>query len=468
MAKHTLNGSERTEVSGSKNLGQYDLKEKIDVTLMLRRQNEAEFQLLLEKLNMGQDIPSLDRMTFIRQFGAGREDILKVSDFASSYGLTVTREDEASSSMVLNGTVAQFQQAFDVKLERYEHPKGGYYRGRKGVIHIPGDLHGVITAVLGLDNRPQARPHFRVHPDHVNSAVSETQGKQSAPVTPTVSFTPMQIASLYNFPPGDGSGQCIGIIELGGGYKESNLSSYFSSLGMKEPTVIPVAVGKSGNNPTGDLNGPDSEVSLDIEICGTVAPGAKIVVYFSNNADADFVDAINHAIYDTTNKPSVISISWGDAESAWTSQAMQSFNNALQVAALLGITVCVSTGDTGSSLGLKDGSDHVQFPASSPYVLSCGGTRLVMTGNSVDGEVAWNDGPDGGSSSGGVSTVFPLPIWQAGLSAAHTDGVANALTKRGIPDVAGSASPLTGYDIQVDGRTGVLGGTSAVAPLWRL
>lgn len=205
---------------------------------------------------------------------------------------------------------------------------------------------------------------------------------------------------------------------------------------------------------------------LDIEVVGSIAPAANIAVYFTPNTDAGFLDAVTTAIHDTTNKPSVISISWGGPESTWTAQAMTAMDDAFQAAATMGITVCVASGDNGSTDGVGDGKDHVDFPASSPYALGCGGTSLRATQKAITKEVVWNDGTKGGASGGGISSFFAAPAWQSGISAKLLSGKSVALTKRGVPDVAGDADPETGYDVRIDGTDTVIGGTSAVAPLW--
>jgi kumamolisin len=189
-------------------------------------------------------------------------------------------------------------------------------------------------------------------------------------------------------------------------------------------------------------------------------------VYFAPNTDAGFLDAITTAIHDTTNKPSVISISWGGPESTWTAQAMTAMDQAFQAAATLGITVCIASGDNGSSDGVNDGADHVDFPASSSFALACGGTSLKASASAINGETVWNDGANGGASGGGISGFFAKPAWQASLNAVDTQGKVVALTQRGVPDVAGNADPQTGYEVRVDGTDSVIGGTSAVAPLW--
>src|SRR6202011_1072179 len=193
---------------------------------------------------------------------------------------------------------------------------------------------------------------------------------------------------------------------------------------------------------------------------------AKIVVYFAPNTDAGFLDAITTAIHDTTHKPSVISISWGGPESSWTAQAMTAMDDAFQAAASLGITVCVASGDNGSSDGVAGGGDHVDFPASSSFVLACGGTSLRTQQGAIASETVWNNGAGGGASGGGISSVFALPAWQKGLSARKGNGASIPRTMRGVPDVAGDADPATGYNVRVDGSDTVIGGTSAVAPLW--
>jgi len=241
-----------------------------------------------------------------------------------------------------------------------------------------------------------------------------------------------------------------------------DLSNYFSSLNIKEPQVISVSVDGGTNSPT-TPDSADGEVMLDIEVAGAIAPAAKIVVYFAPNTDQGFLDAITTAAHDSANQPSVISISWGSAESQWTSQALTNFDEAFQAAAAMGVTVCVASGDNGSSDGVNDGNNHVDFPASSSFVLGCGGTAMQTSNEQIVNETVWNDLPNGGSTGGGVSNVFPLPTWQDGFDVPAPTVQGGG---RGVPDVSGDADPNTGYNILVDGQTEVIGGTSAVAPLW--
>ena len=455
MAKIPLPGSERSLPAGAKSVGSAAPAEQLEVTIVMRRSADQELCDIVDKQCAGEAVAAhLSREEFARKFSASPQDVAKVTAFARDHGLQVVREDPACSTVTLSGSVAQFNQVFDVDLQRYESRLGNY-RGRTGAVHIPAELQDIVTAVVGLDNRPQARPLFRLQPPF-----------RFAPHNvATASFLPTQFASLYDFPDNLGAGQCIAIIELGGGYRDADQRDYFSKLGIALPKITAVTVNGPGNQPSGDANGADGEVVLDIQIAGALAPEAHIVVYFSTNTDAGFLNALNSAVHDNVNKPSIVSISWGSAEPRWTQQAMQSFNAALQAAAAMGVTVCVASGDSGSSDGVA-GGNHVDFPASSPYVLACGGTRLQAAGQAIESEVVWNDGTQGGAGGGGVSTVFALPAWQKSLVLAGSDGKHQPLAKRGVPDVAGNADPVTGYQVYIDGADAVVGGTSAVAPLW--
>ena len=460
MPRHPLAGSERQPMPGARAVGKADLAERLEVAVVVRHRGGAGLQERVAKLASGdRSQRHLTREEYLRQHGADPTDIAAVKQFANAHGLAVVQEEPARRTVVLSGTVAQFNDAFGVDLQTFEH-EGGTYRGRTGPLHLPDELHGVVTAVLGLDNRPQAQPRFRVRSRHGNVRW------QAAAAAASASFAPTSLATLYGFPPGTGQGESIAIIELGGGYRATDLQKYFAEINTPLPKVTAVSVDHGRNHPTGDPNGPDGEVMLDIEVAGAIAPGAHIVVYFAPNTDMGFLDAITTAIQDTTNKPSVISISWGGPESSWTQQSMTAFDQAFQAAAAMGITVCVAAGDNGSSDGVADGADHVDFPASSPYCLACGGTSLQAAGGAITSETVWNDGATGGATGGGVSGFFALPSYQEGLQVTRTGGQRQALQMRGVPDICGDADPQTGYNVRVDGHDTIIGGTSAVAPLW--
>ncbi len=404
-----------------------DPNERISVTVIVRSKHTSK------------PLPGhLTREEFAAAYGAGDSDLDRVAAFAQEAGLSVTERDPARRALRVEGTIAQMSDAFGVTLGTYR-VGATTFRGRTGTISVPAGLANVIEAVVGLDTRPQARARSRIA------------------VSAGASFTPPQVAAFYDFPSGaDGSGETIAILELGGGYSASDFAAYCTQLGVPQAHVEVVSVDGATNNPGADRDA-DTEVMLDVEVAGTIAHGARIVVYFAPNTDQGFIDAVSTAVHDTTYAPSVLSISWGDAESNWTSQAMTALDDVCAAAAAMGVTVCVASGDGGSSDGVSDGQPHADFPASSPHVLGCGGTTIRATNGSISSETAWSD------SGGGVSDVFAVPSWQA---SAKVPAPPNPSGGRGVPDVSADADPNSGYSVRVDGSTVVVGGTSAAAPLW--
>jgi kumamolisin len=383
----------------------------------------------------------------------------KVETFARQFGLEVVTSDPDRRRMVLQGSVANIESAFGAQIVEWKRGEM-VCRACRDALKIPIELQDVILGVFGFDNRPVAKSHLRRKPN---------------PKTPTFAgYTGNQVAAFYNFPTGaDGTGETIGIIELGGGFKAADIATYFQEIGVPAPSVTAVPVDGGTNAPT-TPDSADGEVLLDIEVAGAVAPGAKLVVYFAAGAtDQDFLNAISAAVHDSVNLPSVISISWGGPESASDASFQTQFDEILQSAAALGITVTVASGDSGAADEPPtgwDGKVHVDFPASSPHALGCGGTAIQVSGTEITAESIWNEDVTSktdtsfGASGGGISEVFPVPAFQAGIKLppnASTGG-----TGRGVPDVAGDGDPDTGYRVRVDGQEFPVGGTSAVAPLW--
>ncbi len=442
-----LTGSERTAGQGFQQVAAVPAEERLQVSVILGRKSGKP------TMGEGRAPARVPYAQFGQEYGASPSAIAKVERFAHHAGLTVVESSAPKRRVVLAGTATAMAQAFGADLARYKVPAYGdqVYRVRTGMLTIPAELQGDVIAVLGLDNTPIARAHIRKRSTHVKAHAA------------TASFTPPQVAALYGFPQGiNGSGQTVGIIELGGGYQAADLQAYFSQLNIPEPTVTAVSVDGGANTPGSDADG---EVMLDIEVVGSIAPGANIAVYFTTNTDQGFIDAITDAVHDTTRKPSVVSISWGGPEDSWTQQSQTAMNAALQDAATLGVTVTVAAGDSGSTDGTADGKLHVDFPASSPYALACGGTKLTGSGSSISSEVVWNETTSQeGATGGGVSTVFALPSYQSSAKV-PVQPEAN-FAGRGVPDVSGNADPSTGYTVRVDGQDQVVGGTSAVAPLW--
>ncbi len=434
-----LPGSER-EAIGAETVAAaapVDPETQIEVTIVLRRR-----QPLPEEGDLSTPLTSAE---LAARYGAAPHDLATVEHVLAGADVQVVALDAAARTVRARGSVSALSALFGTSLQQ-AHGPSGKFRTRTGTLSVPAALDGIVTAVLGLDNRPAARTR------HVVAA------KASA----AKSYTPPQLAKIYGMPDADGTGQTIAIIELGGGFAQSDLVAYFGQLSLPVPTVSAVGVDGATNTPGQDPTGADGEVLLDIEVAGGIAPAAHQVVYFGPNTDAGFLDAVAQAAH-ATPTPVAISISWGQSEDQWTGQSRTAMDAAFADACALGITVTAAAGDNGSGDSDTSGSgQHVDFPASSPHVLACGGTALTSGGKKPT-ETVWNDGGTGGATGGGVSDVFPLPNWQQGVGVPAAPSAAGG---RGVPDVAGDADPETGYKVHVDGKDMVYGGTSAVAPLW--
>jgi hypothetical protein len=462
-------------------------------------------------------------------------DIRLLREFATAHHLTVGDVEPARRLVKLSGTAASMQAAFQIKLGIYRG--GERFRSYAGPIRIPARVESVVQAILGLDTRPAARPHF---------IIGDTVAQHR----------PNEVGQFYGFPTaGNGTGECIAILEFSrtnrpapgdAGYSILDIGAAFSAMNLPTPTIVNVSVdGRVKNNPgftftmtvsevtagavvTGgklvrltvndtsqasnddlvvvsgvdgifaphqinivddthidlqgtlwfqdqsvsgtavDVNNADGEVNLDIQVAGGVAPGARLAVYFAPLNEMGFADAISKAAADRINNPSVISISWGLPEETWTRMGRLAVDGALADAAVIGVCTFVASGDDLSMDQIDDGKVHVDFPASSPYAIGCGGTKIDTSGSAITSEVVWNEGTSG--TGGGISSFYPIPDFQAGVDLPLN--VSTRKVGRGVPDVAGNASPGSGYKIYyTSNRAGIspwhnLGGTSAVAPLW--
>jgi kumamolisin len=444
-----LPGSHRDAPEGARLISAVPPTEAIEVSIYLKNKEDTGDLLAqgpmktrpVKRAQIANAASSVSPETRVETY---RRDIGDVSGYASRMGLAVTKQDPARRLVKVRGTARQIEAAFGTKLHNYNGP-GGVFRARIGSLSLPADVVGNVEAVLGLDTRPIAKPRLQ-------QALPHTIG----------GHLPNEIARLYAFPAGrTGKGQCIALIELGGGVRASDNAAAFAAMGLPVPTVLPISVSGGQNLPGVDPNA-DGEVALDVQVAGGAAPGARIAVYFAPNTVQGFVDAITRAVHDPVNRPSVISISWGSAERHWTPQGLQAMNSAFTDAAKAGITVLAASGDDLATDGETDGRAHVDFPASSPLVIGCGGTRIDTAQQQIVGEVVWNQG--GSGTGGGISDRFAAPAYQS--NAKLPKSVSSGHSGRGVPDVSGDADPASGYRVVVNGIGGLIGGTSAVAPLW--
>lgn len=405
----------------------------------------------------------------IETFGADPADLDEVANFADKSGFKAGSPDIAQRLITLSGTASDFENAFGVKLLLYDE-FGGQYRGYEGDLTLPSALEPLVTAIFGLENRP---------------VVFAEHGPQPKPPPDVQPATLQDLADLYVFPahkvstgekaheahkpdevqePLTGDGITVGILRLGGSFDMTEIGDYFTGLGLSTPNVTTVGTDQAPLDQTAEL-----ETSIDIEVIGNLAPGAKIVIYYAGSLDTlGLVQLVKSAVGDTVNNPAVLSISWGAPELMWKTGQPKELDLTLKQAGASGITVCSASGDFGSSgiapsQGAADGLAHVVLPAACPHALGCGGTILEHEGKNITSEVAWND--DTGATGGGVSTHFGVPTWQKKAKVPDSVNPSGG-AGRGVPDVAAHAG-LTSYVV-----AGLLnpeqhiGGTSVSAPLW--
>ncbi|MEO8811837.1 MAG: S53 family peptidase [Caulobacteraceae bacterium] len=435
----------------------------LEITLGVKRRADLPDLSSLDMVPPGQrTYLSQDQMA--EQYGADAGSVARIAAFAAAHAIEIVRTDVISARMIVGGTVAALSAAFGVTLFDYDDAVLGNFHARTGPVSLPPEIAADITGVFGFSNqRHLRRVKHNIAADQASRMIA---GRRKW-------FVPTELAPIYNFPANDAAGQTIALLEFGGGVETADVTAYFAKIAAPAPHVTVVALDNVSTDPAADP-GSTGEVMLDIDVAGALAPGAHIVCYFSTFDEKGMIDAIAAAISDTVNKPGVISISWGWDENQpfqngilWSPAAIDHVNHSFLAAAQMGISICVSTGDAGSEAQVNEGLAHVNFPARSPYVLAVGGTTLHASktaGGKVNvQEVVWNDGP-GSGTGGGVSDYTPRPDWQAGVAPPSINP--GAFIGRGIPDVAADADPATGYLTMSGGKLGVVGGTSASAPLW--
>lgn len=453
-----------------------DAGERITVTVVLR--SRAERGKIEEALaGLAKLLPHqrsvLSNEDFERRFGAAPEDVALVVAFATLFGLHVDEVSAPRRTVQLSGTLEQFGRAFGVGFRLFGHPLGPY-RTHDGPILIPRHLQGIVEDVLGLDDRPLLTP-----------AVVASAGSSASQAGKLAYTDPRTIMKHYDFPAATGAGQCAALVQFGGGYNTEDMGTYFELRGIPCPEITLVEVMGQTNQPASaevmkgcasylGLLGPADpnsksvysanssafwatlECTMDLQILGTVAPGARLVTYLAPNTIQGKYNAFSQAIFDTTNNPSVINCSWGSCENQTPQSSMISMDKLFQQAALKGVTICASAGDNGDG-SAQCGQPTGHFPATSPNALACGGSSVAQD---LSKETSWYEVLSGYpmSGGGGYSQIYNLPDWQK--------GVITGQTGRGFPDVVAKADIMTGYDVLVSGLDLPMGGTSAAAPLW--
>jgi len=459
--------SEHTHPKEHKQLKMADPGETITATIILRRRTDGQPMKKLEsfKASPGAGIKHVSHKDFAGLHGASPDELAKVVAFAKSNGLEVKESDASRRSVVVKGTAEQINKAFSVQLQHFSSSLGEYH-SHEGAARVPKEISEYVENVIGLDNRPVPARHF-------------DPGDGSADPPNTNSLMPGQVANLYNFPQGGGGGQTIGIYEMttqdgDPGFAQADIDATMQAFGggLKSPTPVFVSVDGQGNNGQSD-----GETLLDITVSSAVAQDATIAVYFTGGSSTqNIIHALQRMIHPGQGDPvpTVISISYGwspdETTQYITADEFNQMSALFQDAAHLGITVLVSSGDSGVEF-TNPAVQEASYPATDPWVIACGGTTIGNINGSNFTEYVWNDSWKGigqqdqhGATGGGVSGFFPVPSYQNGFSIPVSLATQNP--GRGIPDIAGNASPVSGYPQSIGGQVGGEGGTSAVAPLY--
>jgi len=431
----------------------------------------------------------MDHQTYLNAYGADADDMAKVKQFAQSYGLMVNDIDFMRRTVSLSGRTADMNRAFGVSLDIHDDAQHVFH-SYTGQISVPYNLKDIIVWVWGLHTKPLGSQQYAGCFDNEPA-----------------SYTPPQMAEFYDFPALDGDGTCVGVLEIYGGYKQSDMEIYFDKLGIPMPDIVDVGPNKWG---VGEAYWGNFEVTMDVQIVASVLPKAKTAVYFSgatNDIDTTawtYFKLISMGLFDQVNQPTVLTMSWGLPENlpnVWTKPEAIILNELIMVGAILGITICLPSGDSGSIFPygnqMFNAPSLAYFPASSPWALSCGGTTIRTEQGKITKEIVWNRLGQHmnltyvetaeetavstgfpynlGATGGGVSMYFDLPDYQKNADVPLYEVInysnfvfsdPQCFAGRGVPDVAAAADFLTGYQFCADGVWRSGGGTSAATPLW--
>ena len=380
----------------------------------------------------------LDHDEYIYQFGSTEDATIAVTDFFYHNNFTIVEASRGMGVVQITGIVENFNKTFGITLLDVTDDTGRTYMMYEGTITIPSEIDSLVDPIQGFDQSFLAINH---------AVVCDANA-----VDPLIAVTPVQMATAYNMPTSNGYGGCIGIFELTysgyvTGYNQTDVTNSFSRIGLTAPTIVQINVDGATVSSTSD-----AESMLDIYCAGAISPRSRIAYYTAPNTGVQSInDNILTCANDTVNNPTTLDISWGIGDGT-------QFDTALQSCVVKGITVFVSSGDSGA-VNLS-----MAATCCSQYMVSAGGTSVYLNGsNQITSEVAWI------GSGGGISAYVSLPSWQTGLTTttitASSTGTPTALPRRGVPDISAPADPFTGFTYYINGALNTVGGTSASAPL---
>jgi kumamolisin len=456
-----LSGSEHPHPQDRRMLHSTDPSAELTFTVFLRRASGHQPLNPLDVRACPEERP--DRQAFVAARGADQREMDTVAQFLRDAGMEVLDADTARRSIVARGTVAATNRLFATELNDYAYSKGTY-RSHDGAVNLPAAIADYVSAVVGLTNRKVEARHWR-------AATAEVQTAPGVPPN-TVPLTPAQIATLYGFPAGDGAGETIALYEMEtqdgpAGYSMADIEATMKALGnLPLPTIVDVPVDGTTNSGKSD-----GETGLDITVAGAIAPKSTIAVYFAAAQTQSMLLALQMMVTPKAGDPApgIVSISYGwgaddPDEQSFSDNEYDEFTKIFEDAAASKITVLVSSGDSGAYVESKTLA-QTSYPASDIWVTACGGTIVGNVEGTSCEEWVWNNGAAGGATGGGVSARFAVPQYQQQSNV--PERLSTGQSGRGVPDIAGNASPYSGYLQVVNGsQPEPIGGTSAVAPLY--
>ena len=430
-------------------IGTLPAPQRLNLAISLPLRNEQELDALLQQLYDPASPNYRHYLTpaeFTQRFGPTQQDYQALMDFAKSNGLTVTVTHPNRVVLDVESAVADIQKAFHLTLRLYRHPREAREFYAPDVEPLV-DFGIPILRVSGLDNYALPHPNLQVRPPDVATNINPNAGSG-----PGGSYQGRDFRTAYlpGFSP-SGTGQSVGLLEFDGFYG-IDITNYESQARLPNVplTVVPI------NGGVGTLGSGVIEVSLDIEMAISMAPGlSRIYVYEAPNSGGQWVDTLSRMANDNLSKQ--LSCSWGGGSPDPASE--QIF---MQMGAQ-GQSFFSASGDSDAFTG------SINFPTDSPNITLVGGTTLTTgTRAAYQSETVWNRGfqsqpPPAGyvGSSGGISTYYPIPSYQKGISMSANQG---STTMRNIPDVGMVAENV--YVFYGNGSTTFVGGTSCGAPLW--
>lgn len=417
--------------------------QRMQLSIVLPLRNQVELTDLLGQL-YNPSSPNYHHFLtveqFTKQFSPTAEDYQTVVDFAKANGFTVTGRYANRLIVPINGSVAQIEKAFNLRMNNYRHPTENrtfYSPDREPSLN----LSVPVAHIAGLNNFSMPRP--AVIKASRENAPANLGAAGSGPGGSSYLASDMR-AAYYGGAALTGSGQAVGLLEFDG-YYISDVNQTFSSVGQSYSVPINNVLldGATG----APVSGVDAEETLDIVQAIGMAPGLSQVRVYIGSSDVDILNAMA-----TENVAKQLSISW-----LWSPDDPTTDDVFFQEFAAQGQSVFAAAGDWGS---YPSSTEPYYYPAEDAYVTAVGGTILTLNG--VGGpwtsEVAWAD-TGGGVSPDGI----PIPSWQAGVANASNDG---SITLRNVPDVAAEAD-TDNYLCSIPyGCIGSFGGTSFAAPRW--